>query len=49
MAAGDLAGPVNTAIGDLAADVPTVAAVGLGAGVLLYGIKRMWRFVKGLI
>ena len=49
MAAGDFSGPVTTALGGLSTDVPTVAAGGLAVGVLIFGIRRMWRFVKGLI
>jgi hypothetical protein len=49
MAAGDVAGPVDTALSGLSSDVPTVAAGALAVGVLLYGIRRLWRFGKGLI
>jgi len=49
MAAGDFSGPVTTALSPLATDVPTVAGGALAAGVLLYGIRRLWRFGKGLI
>jgi hypothetical protein len=48
MAAGDISGPVVTAIGDLKGDVPTVAAAALGVGALTYGMRRLWGFFKGL-
>lgn len=48
MAAGDISGPISTAVGDLSGEMKTVIPAALGVGILVYGTKRVWGFFKGL-
>lgn len=48
MAAGDLSGPITTAVTGMGAEFTTVAGAGLGIGVVVYATKRLWGFFKGL-
>lgn len=40
---------ITSATSTLGADFLTVAAIGLGIGVSLYGLKRGWHLVKAFI
>lgn len=48
MAAGDLSGPITTAVADLSGEMKLVIPAALGLGVLTYGTKRAWGFFKSL-
>ena len=48
MAAGDISGPIVTAVNGLPGELTSVVAPALGVGVLIYGTRRAWRFFKGL-
>ncbi len=48
MAAGDLSGPIVSAVGDIKTESAAVAAAALALGAVLYGTKRLWGFFKGI-
>lgn len=48
MAAGDISGPIESAVSGLSGEFTAVAGAALGIGVLTYGTKRVWGFFKGL-
>lgn len=48
MAAGDISGPVTTAITGLEGEMKLVIPAALTLGVLVYGTKRVWKFFTSL-
>lgn len=48
LAAGDVWGPINTALADFKSDVPTAVGAGVVVGVAIFGAKRLYGVFKSL-
>jgi hypothetical protein len=49
MAAGDMSAPIIAGVQTLTAEIPLVAAAGIGVGVVGFGIRKLWGFGRSVV